>query len=141
MPQRLRESIAGQRFFLMLSSAFAIAGTLLGAIGVYGVAAYWVTRRRREIAIRVALGASRPDVMRMVIGRSLKLGAIGAVAGLALAIMATRLIESILFGITGRDPVTLSSVTIMLAVLVVLGCLLPALKASRIDPMATLRAE
>lgn len=141
MTERLREAIARPRFYLTLSSAFAITGALLGAIGVYGVAAYWLTRRRREIAIRIALGASRPNVVRMVIARGLKLAAIGAVIGIGLATAGTRLIESMLFGITGRDPVTLSGVTLLLAVLVVAGCLVPALNAARVDPMTTLRAE
>ena len=141
MTERLRESIARPRFYLTVSSAFAGLGALLGAIGVYGIAAYWVTRRRREIAIRVALGASRQTVMSMVIVRGLKLAAIGAVAGMTLAAAGTRFIESMLFGITGRDPVTLGGVTVLLAVLVVIGCLVPALKAARVDPMTTLRAE
>ena len=79
--------------------------------------------------------------MSMVIGRGLKLAAIGAVAGMTLAAGGTRFIGSMLFGITGRDPVTLTGVTVLLAVLVVLGCLVPALKAARVDPMTTLRAE
>ena len=141
MTERLRESIARPRFYLTLAAAFAGLGALLGAIGVYGIAAYWVTRRRREIAIRVALGASRQTVMSMVIVRGLKLAAIGAVAGMTLAAAGTRFIESMLFGVTGRDPVTLTGVTVLLAVLVVLGCLVPALKAARVDPMTTLRAE
>jgi ABC-type antimicrobial peptide transport system permease subunit len=141
MAERLGESIARPRFYLTLSSAFAAMGALLGGIGVYGVAAYWVTRRRREIAIRVALGASRQTVTWMVIVRGLKLAAFGAVAGIALATAGTKLIESMLFGITGRDPATLTGVTVLLTVLVVLGCLGPALKAARVDPMTTLRAE
>jgi len=79
--------------------------------------------------------------MSMVIVRGLKLAAIGAVAGMTLAAAGTRFIESMLFGVTGRDPVTLTGVTVLLAVLVVLGCLVPALKAARVDPMTTLRAE
>ena len=141
MPDRLGESIAGPRFFMTLSSAFAATGALLGAIGVYGVSAYWVTRRRREIAIRIALGASGQSVMRMVISRSLRLAAVGAFGGIALAAAGTQLIESMLFETTGRDPVTFSGVTVLLVVLVVLGCLVPALKAARVDPMTTLRAE
>jgi ABC-type antimicrobial peptide transport system permease subunit len=141
MADRLSESIARPRFYLTVSSGFAVTAALLGAIGVYGVAAYWVTLRRREIAIRVALGASRRSVMSMVIVRGLKLAAIGAVAGMMLAAAGTRVIESMLFGITGRDPATLTSVSVLLAVLVVLGCLVPALKAARVDPMTTLRAE
>jgi putative ABC transport system permease protein len=141
MPDRIGESIARPRFYVALSSAFAITAALLAAIGVYGISAYWVSRRRRELAIRVALGASAESVMRMVIARSLKLAVIGAIAGLALALAATRVIESMLFETSGRDPITLAGVTALLGGLVVLGCLLPAIRASRVDPMTTLRAE
>jgi predicted permease len=141
MTERLRESIARPRFYLTLSSAFAMTGALLAAIGVYGVAAYWVTRRRREIAIRIALGASRQKVMSMVLTRAMKLAAAGTIAGLALAAAGTRVIESMLFGITGRDPVTLSIVAALLAALVLIGGMVPALRAARVDPMTTLRSE
>jgi ABC-type antimicrobial peptide transport system permease subunit len=124
-----------------LSSAFAVTGALLAAVGVYGVSAYWLSRRRREIAIRLALGASGGRVMRMVLARTLKLAAIGAIGGLALATAGTRLIESMLFETGAGDPVTLGSVTMLLAALVVLGSLWPALRAARVDPMTTLRAE
>lgn len=141
MAVRLRESIARPRFYLTVASAFAGLGGLLGAIGVYGIAAYWVTGRRREIAVRFALGASGRTVMSMVIVRGLKLAGIGAVAGMTLAAAGTRLIESMLFQTGGRDPVTVIGVTLALVVLVVAGCAGPALKAARLDPMTTLRAE
>jgi ABC-type antimicrobial peptide transport system permease subunit len=141
MADRIGESIARPRFYLTLSSAFAVSGALLGAIGVYSVSAYWVTRRRREIAIRIALGASGQAVMQMVIRRSLQLAAVGAAAGIALAAGGTRLIESMLFETDGRDPLTLSGATVALAALVVIGCFVPAMKAARLDPMTTLRAE
>lgn len=141
MEARIGESLARPRFYLTLSSAFAVTGALLAAIGVYGISAYWVSRRRRELAIRIALGASGQNVMRMVMVRGLRLAAIGAIVGLAMAIAGTRLIESMLFETNGRDPGTLAAVTLLLAVLVVLGCVVPALKAARVDPMTTLRAE
>ena len=141
MEERIGEAIARPRFFLTLSSAFAITGALLAAIGVYGISAYWVSRRKRELAIRIALGASGEKVMGLVIGRSLRLALIGTVAGLAMAAGGTRFIESMLFQTDGRDPITLVSVALLLAVLVVIGCAVPAIKASRVDPMTTLRAE
>jgi ABC-type antimicrobial peptide transport system permease subunit len=141
MEERIGENIARPRFYLTLSSAFAVTGALLAAIGVYGISSYWVSRRRRELAIRIALGASAETVMRLVIRRSLKLAVIGMAAGLAMAIAATRLIESMLFQIDGRDPVTLTSVTLLLAALVIIGCIGPAFRAARVDPMTTLRAE
>ena len=98
MADRLSESIARPRFYLTVSSGFAVTGALLGAIGVYGVAAYWVTRRRREIAIRVALGASRETVMSMVIVRGLKLAAIGAIVGVG----SLKRFSAVRWGVAGR---------------------------------------
>lgn len=141
MEARIAEEIAGPRFYLTVSAAFAIGGALLAAIGVYGVSAYWVSRRRRELAIRIALGASADKVMRLVINRSLKLALIGMAAGMAMAILSMRVIESMLFQITGRDPLTLTAVTLLLAALVLIGCIGPAVRAARVDPMTILRAE
>jgi predicted permease len=141
MQDRIGDSIARPRFYVALSSAFAITAALLAGIGVYGVSAYWVSRRRRELAIRVALGASTESVMRMVVARSLRLAVIGALTGLALAFATTRVIESMLFETSGRDPMTLAGVTVLLGALVVIGCMLPAIRAARVDPMTTLRAE
>lgn len=141
MPDRIGESISRPRFYLALSSAFAITSALLAAIGVYGISAYWVSRRRRELAIRMALGASANRILRMVVSRSLKLATLGAAGGLALAVAGSRAIESMLFQTSTRDPLTLAAVTALLAALVVVGCLGPALKAARVDPMTTLRAE
>lgn len=141
MEARIAESIARPRFYLTLSSAFAVTGALLAAIGVYGISAYWVSRRRRELAIRIALGASADRVMRLVVVRSLKLAVGGTILGLGLAIAGMRLIESMLFQVSGRDPMTLAGVTLLLSLLVVIGCIGPAYRASRVDPMATLRAE
>ena len=141
MEARIGEAIARPRFYLALSSAFALTGVLLAAIGVYGVSAYWVSRRRRELAIRMALGASREALIRMVVGRSLRLAAVGALAGLAVAIAGARAIEAMLFQIDSRDPATLVIVTTVLVALVIVGCIFPAFKAARVDPMTTLRAE
>jgi ABC-type antimicrobial peptide transport system permease subunit len=141
MLDRIRDTLARPRFYLLLSSAFAITGALLAAIGVYGISAYWVSRRRRELAIRIAVGASREKVMQMVLGRGLRLAAVGAIAGLAMAIGGTRLIESMLFQTSGRDLTSLISVTLLLAALVIVGSVVPALKAARVDPMTTLRTE
>jgi putative ABC transport system permease protein len=141
MASRLGEAVARPRFFLSLASAFAATATLLAAIGVYGVAAYWVSRRRRELAIRVALGATREQVMSMVVGRSARLAAAGCVAGLGLALWGAKAIESMLFQVDARDPLTLVVVTAILGVLAMVAATVPALKASRVDPMTVLRAE
>lgn len=141
MAERIGDSIAGPRFFLSLALAFAITAGLLAAIGVYGVSAYWVSRRRRELAIRVALGASREQVMAMVVTRSLRLATVGCVAGLVLAFWGARALESMLFETDARDPATLIAVTAALGLMAVVASTLPAVKASRVDPMSVLRAE
>jgi len=141
MEARIAEEIAAPKFYLTLSAAFAGVGALLAAIGVYGISAYWVSRRRRELAIRLALGASAKKVMRLVISRSLKLALIGMAAGLAMEVAGMRLIESMLFQISGRDPVTLTAVALLLATVVLIGCIGPAFRAARVDPMTILRAE
>lgn len=141
MAARIGESIAGPRFYVTLASAFAVTAALLAAIGVYGVSAYWVSRRRRELAIRVALGASRDQVMTMVIGRSARLAAIGCVIGLGLAFWGSKAIESMLFRVDARDPLTFVAVTAILGMLALAASSVPALKASRVDPMTVLRAE
>lgn len=141
MAERIGESIAGPRFFLTRASAFAVTAALLAAIGVYGVSGYWVSRRRRELAIRVALGASRQQVMSMVVARGLRQAAIGCATDLGLAMWSAQAIESMLFQTNARDPLTLIGVSLLLAVLAVIACTLPAVKASRMDPMSVLRAE
>jgi len=141
MSDRMGESMASPRFNLELSSAFALTGAMLAAIGVYGVSAYWVSRRRRELAIRMAVGATRERLIRMVVGRSLRLAAVGALAGLMLAAAAAKTIESMLFQTSGRDPVILVGVTVFMIVLVVFGAIGPAFRAASVDPMTTLRAE
>lgn len=141
MAERLGAAVAGPRFFLGLASAFAVTAGLLAAIGVYGVTAYWVSRRRRELAIRVAVGASRGQVMAMVMARSIRLATIGCVAGLGLAFWSAKLIESMLFQVDARDPMTFLAVTAALGLLALVATTVPALKASRVDPMSVLRAE
>jgi putative ABC transport system permease protein len=141
MPDRIGESIARPRFYLMLASAFAVAGVLLAMIGVYGVSAYWVARRRRELAIRLAVGATKRNVIALIVRRSLALAAIGGGIGLALTVAGTRFVESMLFEVSAYDPATLIATAGVLAAVVVAGCIGPALQAARVDPMTTLRAE
>lgn len=141
MTDRIGESLFRQRFFLRVSTAFTAVATMLAMIGVYGAFAYWVSRRQRELAIRIALGASARKVMGLVIRRSARLAIAGAVVGLALTVAGTRAIESMLFQTSGRDPLTLVAVTLLLGAIALVACVGPAFKASRVDPMQTLRAE
>jgi ABC-type antimicrobial peptide transport system permease subunit len=124
-----------------LSGAFTIGAVLIAAVGVYGVSAYWVARRRRELAIRLAVGASPDRLMLIVIARSLRLAAIGTIAGLVIAIAGSRAMTALLFATDPRDPVTFVAITVLLGVIAILACAIPAFKASRVDPMTTLRAE
>lgn len=141
LDNRLAESLDYQRFFLRLSMAFTLIATTLAVIGVYGAFAYWVARRNRELAIRMAIGASPGTVVRSVLARALRLAAIGAVAGLGIAIAGARVMQTMLFEIDPRDPATLVAVTILLAIAALAACAVPAVRAARVDPMTTLRAE
>jgi putative ABC transport system permease protein len=141
MAEMFGDSIARPRFLASLSGAFTICAVLIAAVGVYGVSAFWVARRRRELAIRLAVGASPDRLIVIVIARSLRLAAIGILAGLAIAMGGARIMTALLFATDPRDPVTFLGITVLLAVIVILACLVPALKASRVDPMTTLRAE
>ena len=109
--------------------------------GRYGVSSYWVTRRRRELAIRLAIGASPDRLVLTVVRRSLRLSAIGAVIGLLIAMAGARVITSFLFATDPRDPLTLIGITLLLGAIAVIACAGPAFRASRVDPMTTLRAE
>ena len=141
MTERIGESLYRQRFFVRLSSAFTLIATALAMIGVYGAFSYWVARRRRELAIRIAVGASPNHVVGMILRRVLKLALGGIVAGLAIVLAGAQVIKSMLFEIEPRDPATLLVVTMLLAVAALIACALPALRAVRVDPMTTLRAE
>ena len=141
MADRVGESIARPRFVLSLATAFAASALLLACVGVYGVSAYWVAARRRQLAIRLALGAPPRQVMAVVAARALSLAAIGAGVGLVVAIAGARVVESQLFAVDARDPITLAGVAVTMAVVAVGACAWPAFRASRVDPVATLRAE
>lgn len=141
MTQELAESLYRQRFFLRLSTAFTLIATSLAVVGVYGAFAYWVERRRRELALRMAVGASPRMLVASIVGKCLRLTAVGIGIGAAMAISGAKAIESMLFDVDARDPLTLVSVIIVLFGAATMASLVPALRASRIDPMTTLRAE
>jgi predicted permease len=141
MPEQIRQNVFLDRLIGVLSSAFAALATLLAAIGLYGVLAYTVAQRTREIGVRMALGAAPGRVRRMVLGQVGVMTAIGGVIGLAAAIAIGRVAESLLYGLKGSDPIVLAASAIALVIVALGAGLVPAIRASRIDPMIALRYE
>ena len=141
MSQVLSESVAAPRFSTVLLATFAIVALLLAAIGLYGVIAHAVSQRTREIGIRMALGASRPAVLRMVVGRGMWLASIGIVAGLAVALVVVRLFAALLFGVSATNLATYALSGVVLLAVGALSSYVPARRAIRVDPVVALRAE
>jgi putative ABC transport system permease protein len=139
--QVFSSSLAARRFNLTLVLAFAGAALLLAVAGVYGVMAYSVTRRTREIGVRIALGAARGDVLRLVLGQGMWTTAIGVSIGMAGSFALTRTARSLLFGVSPTDAVTLAGVSLLLAGVSMLACWIPTRRAMRVDPIVALRYE
>jgi putative ABC transport system permease protein len=134
-------SVTPRKFNLTLMMIFAGVAIVLAAIGIYGVVAYSVTQRTHEIGIRVALGAHRRDVMRLVLNEGARLAALGTILGLAGAAALTRFMASFLFGIGVRDPLTFLAVGATLILVAAIACCVPARRAMRVDPTVALRYE
>ena len=141
MEERFARAVAPQRFNAAVMAIFAGIAVVLAAVGVYGVMAYSVSRRTHEIGIRRALGAQREDVMGLVLRRGAVLALIGVTLGLGGALALTRFLSSLLYGVTVRDPLTFAAVSSLLAAIALVASYLPALRATKIDPMAALRHE
>ena len=141
MDEVFDEAIGRPRLLAQLLTIFAILALLLSMIGTYGVLSYMVTERRREIGIRVALGATRQSVLRMILGQGLGLTLAGLAIGLAIALAAGRLISSLLFGVSAADPITIASVVALISTVALMACYVPGLSATRVDPMVALREE
>ena len=141
MDEVIEESAGPQRFNTMLLGSFASIALFLAALGIGGVLATSVSRRTREIGIRMALGARRPDVIRMIVTHGMALAGAGLLLGLPAAFALTRMMSTLLFEISPRDPVTFASVTAVLIAVALVACYLPARRATRIDPMVALRYE
>ncbi|HET7564050.1 MAG TPA: ABC transporter permease, partial [Gemmatimonadaceae bacterium] len=141
MPEALAQSVAQQRFTMLLLGLFAGAAMLLALIGVHGVLSYVVAQRTHEVGIRMALGASRGAVARLVVGRGALLSLIGIALGLGGALIGSRLLSGLLFGVTAVDPVTYAVVAVSVAIVAMVACILPARRAMIIDPVIALRLE
>jgi putative ABC transport system permease protein len=141
MPVIVAESVGDRRFSLTLLLMFAVVALALAVIGIYGVISYLVTQRTREIGIRMALGAQRWEVRRMIVKQGLALMVVGVATGVAGALVATRLLKTLLFGVSRTDPATFAFVVALLAAVALLASYIPARRASRIDPMQALRYE
>jgi len=141
MTQYLSQSLSRRRFSTLLLGIFGSLALALAALGIYGVMAYAVAQRWHEIGIRMALGASRQDVLSLVLSQGLRLGLLGVGIGLASAFAVNRWIESLLFGVSSRDPITFGCVALLLCGVALLACYLPARRAAKVDPMVALRYE
>ena len=141
LTQLRSESIAPQRLNLMLLGLFAAVALALAVVGIYGVMSYEVEQRTNEIGLRVALGAQTRDVLRLVVGQAMKLALVGVAMGLMGAVALTRLMANLLFGVGATDPVTFTSVALLLTFVALLACWLPARRAAMVDPMVALRCE
>ena len=137
----LDESAAQPRFTTTLSGAFALVALLLAAVGVYGVLSYSVAQRTQEIGVRMAIGAERGQIMRLVLRGGLSWALPGIAVGLLGAFGLSRVLRTLLFEVGARDPITYSTVGLMLALVATVACYIPAARATRIDPMMALRTE
>ena len=141
METLFEQSMGPRRFNLYLLGAFAAVSLALAAIGLFGVMAYLVSQRTREIGVRLALGATRGEVFRLILGRGLALAVIGAVGGVGAALWLTRVMETLLFSVSRTDPVTFVAVPLTLIAVAVLACYIPARRAMRVDPVVALRGD
>jgi len=144
MQQIVWESMSSQRFPMILLGTFAGLALLLASIGIYGVISYSVTQRVHEFGIRVALGADKQGIFRLVVGQGLRLALTGLVIGAAAALLLTRLLSSfshLLYGVGASDPLTIVAVSLVLAGVTILACYIPARRAMHADPMDALRHE
>jgi ABC-type antimicrobial peptide transport system permease subunit len=141
MEATIQQSYWQQSLYSKMFSAFAAIALVLAAVGVYGVIAYSVSQRTREIGVRVALGAQRTNVLSLVLGHGALLAAVGLGLGLVGALGVTRLLQSMLFGVSPFDPLSFAAVTLVLGTIAFVASYIPALRAAKVDPIVALREE
>ncbi|HET7023982.1 MAG TPA: FtsX-like permease family protein, partial [Gemmatimonadales bacterium] len=141
MTDRISASVADPRMLTWLVGGFAVVALVLAAIGTFGMLSYAVVTRRREIGVRMALGARSERVVSMIVGQGVRQAAVGALIGLCLAAAGTRLLRATLFGVSDTDPATLAVVTLLLLVVALLSSWIAARRAAMVDPMEAMRAE
>ncbi|HEX8255080.1 MAG TPA: ABC transporter permease [Thermoanaerobaculia bacterium] len=135
------ESLGSQRFMLVLNGTLAALALILAAVGIYSIMSYMVTQRTPEIGIRMSLGAEAHDIFRLIVGQAVKLVAIGIVAGVVFALAATRIMSSLLYGITATDPITFISICFIIGAIALLATYVPASRATKVDPLVAIRYD
>jgi putative ABC transport system permease protein len=141
MAQVVADSLAARRFSMILFGVFAALALALACVGIYGVISYLVGQRTNEIGVRIALGAQRADVLRLILGEGTRMALLGVVIGIVAALGLTRLMSNQLFGVTAQDPLTFGGVALSLVIVAIAACYVPARRAMRVDPIVALRHE
>ena len=139
--QLIARSLSQRRFNLLLLASFAVLALILAGVGLYGLISFMTAQRTCEVGIRMAFGAGRRDVLRLIVGQGMALTLAGVVIGLLASLVFTRLMQSLLFGVSATDPVTFVVIALILSAVPLLACYIPARRATKVDPMVALRYE